>query len=138
MSILNKLSTLTKVNSETAPKRVAMTETQVKQCKAAITRDNRGYNVHPNKFDIAVPYRVAVNFNNEWFGYGNFTSADVAAAVGAIVSSAYFGDDAVIGSFDSEVVEGHEEFQSWLANSENADVIAKANQENTVDDSAPF
>lgn len=109
--------------------RVEMSAKQIEQCKAALRRDNRGYNVQPNRFDIANPYRVAINFKNEWSNFGNFKSADVAAAIGSIVSIAYFGDKAVAGEYDEATVEESAEFHTWLADARNADVIAMANGE---------
>ena len=87
-SILSKMSKLNKAINTTT--RVEMTDLQVKQCKEALTRDNRGYNVQPNRFDLNTPYRVAINYQNNWHNYGNFTSADVAAAIGSIVAVAFF------------------------------------------------
>ena len=127
MSILNKLANLQ--SSVATAAKVQMTDEQVKACKAALVRDNRGYNVHANKWDLAMPYRVAINYNNEWANFGNFTSADVAAAVGTIVSSAYFGEQARAGSFDQALVESDEEFKAWLADDRNQTVIAQANGE---------
>lgn len=127
MSILNKLKNLKAASSENA--RVAMTEEQVIKCREALKRDNRGYNVNPNKFDIALPYRVAINYNDEWVNFGNFASADVAAAIGTIVSAAYFGENARAGSFDESKVENSEPFLKWLADPRNAEVIARANGE---------
>ena len=125
MSILKKLANL-KASSATAAK-TPMTDDQVVQCKAALKRDNRGYNVHANKFDISLPYRVAINYNDVWDNYGNFKSADVAAAVGAVVSAGYFGEDARAGTYDATKVEASEEFKTWLADERNAEIIARAN-----------
>lgn len=125
MSILNKLKTLDLAKAEGG--RTPMTEEQVKKCKEAIRVKNRGYNVHPNRFDISKPYRVAINYNNSWSNYGDFASADVAAAVGTIVSAAYFGDKAKAGQFDQAKVENDEVFNEWLADDRNQDVIARAN-----------
>jgi hypothetical protein len=125
MSILSKLANL-QASSATAAKK-AMTDEQLVQCKAALVRDNRGYNVHANKFDIALPYRVAINYNDNWANFGNFKSADVAAAIGAIVSAGYFGEDARAGSYDQTMVEANSEFTAWLADARNTDIIARAN-----------
>lgn len=125
MSILKKLQGMNK--SVVTESRTEMTDKQVLQCKEALRRDNRGYNVQPNRFDINTPYRVAINYQNEWNNYGNFKSADVAAAVGSIVSAAFFGEKAVSGEFNEEAVENNEEFLAWIADPRNADVIAKAN-----------
>jgi hypothetical protein len=127
MSILTKLSNLKKATNVAS--RTPMTDTQFDRCKAAIKAKNYGYNVQPNRFDVAMPYRVAINFNDKWDNFGNFKSADVAAAVGTIVSAAYFGEKAVQGVFDAEVVEKSEEFKTWMADERNAEVIAKANGE---------
>jgi hypothetical protein len=135
MSILNKLSNLKKATH--VSNRTAMTSEQVVACKAAIKRDKRGYNVHPNSFDIATPYRVALNFDDQWHNYGNFVSADVAAAIGTIVSAAFFGEKAQQGNFDQEAVESNPAFIAWLADDRNAEVIAKANGE-VVSEDQPF
>lgn len=146
MNLLNKLSNMNKSVANAG--KVKMTPDQIKQCKAALIRDNRGYNVAPNQWDIAVPYRVAINYNNEWNNFGNFASADVAAAVGAIVSAGFFGDKAKVGEFDAAKVEASDEFKTWLADPRNASIIAQANGEATpvhtakaaqvVDDNQPF
>lgn len=125
MSILSKLNNMKK--STVSEGRVEMTDKQIQQCKDALRRDNRGYNVQPNRFDLNTPYRVAINYQNQWHNFGNFKSADVAAAIGSIVSAAFFGDKAVAGEFDPAIVENSDEFHKWLADSRNADVIAKAN-----------
>lgn len=127
MSILNKLANLQ--SSVATAAKTQMTDEQVKNCKAALIRDNRGYNVHANKWDLAMPYRVAINYNNDWNNFGNFASADVAAAVGTIVSSGYFGENARAGNFDQKLVEGNEEFKTWLEDPRNQDIIARANGE---------
>ena len=124
MSILKTLNNLSKVTATTA--RVQMTDADVANCKAAIKRDNRGYNVQPNRFDIAVPYRVAINFNNKWHNFGDFASADVAAAVGTIVSAAFFGENAKLGNFNETSVEADSTFAAWIDDSRNADVILRA------------
>jgi len=124
MSILNKIANLNKiVETET---RQEMTDLQVQQCKEALRRDNRGFNVQPNRFDLNKPYRVAVNYQNKWHNFGNFKSADVAAAIGAIVSAAFFGEKAQVGDFDPAKVEGADEYEEWLKDSRNQDVIARA------------
>jgi len=125
MSILTKLANLNKATN--TPARQEMTDLQVEQCKEALRRDNRGYNVQPNRFDMAQPYRVAINYENEWNNFGNFTSANTAAAIGTIVSAAFFGDKAVAGEFVLEDAEKDEEFIAWMADARNQEVIAKAN-----------
>lgn len=125
-NILSKLSTLTKVDSATAIARTEMTEPQIAACKAAIKRDNRGYNVQPNRFDITAPYRVAINYNNKWHNFGDFTSADVAAAVGTVVSAAFFGENAKQGNYDTAIVANSTELADWLVDERNADVLARA------------
>lgn len=107
-------------------KKVAMTSVEVEQCKDAIREGNRGFNVQPNSYDVAVPFRVAINFNDEWHNYGNFSSIDVAAAVGSIVSSAFFGESGKAGEYNEEVVATHKEFTDWVADTRNSDIIAKA------------
>jgi hypothetical protein len=146
-SILSKLKNLQA--STPAAAKTQMTDEQVSACKAALVRDNRGYNVQPNKWDLAMPYRVAINYNNAWANFGNFKSVDVAAAVGAIVSAGYFGENARVGSYDESIVDASEEFKSWMADARNATIIAQAtgeqpcvhgnpNAANPADDANPF
>ena len=127
MSILSKLANLNKATN--IPARTEMTPLQMEQCKEALRRDNRGYNVQPNKFDISQPYRVAINYENQWHNFGNFTNVNVAAAIGTIVSAAFFGAKAVAGVFDEAIAEADAEYVAWLADKRNADVIAKATGE---------
>ena len=133
-SLLSSLSNLKKATNDNS--RTPMTPQQVIDCKAAIRRDNRGYNVQPNPFDVKTPYRVSVNFSgdtgsipvskNGWYNFGNFKSADVAAAVGTIISAGFFKDAAVAGMFDAEKVEKSAEYTEWLADVRNAPIIAMA------------
>ena len=127
MSILNNLKGLQ--TTVAAPAKVKMTPEQVKQCKEALVRDNRGYNVQPNEWDVNMPYRVALNYSGNWANFGRFQSADVAAAVGAIVSLGYFGDNARVGEFDQDTVEASQEFQDWIADDRNKDIISRSNGE---------
>lgn len=136
-ALLSKLSNLKKATNENA--RVEMTDEQFERIKNGLRSKNRGYNVQPNKFDVAVPFRVAVNYSgaiegipvskNQWYNFGNFKSVDVAAAVGTIVSAAFFGDAAVAGVFDAEIAEASEEFQTWMNDPRNQAVIAIASGE---------
>jgi len=121
MSILDKLNNLKKAS--TVPARTPMSDAQVVSLKAKLRSENR-VNVLPNSNDVKVPYRVAVNYRNEWSNHGTFTSIDVASAVGTLVSYAKFGDKAIQGEYDAEVAETHPEFITWIANPLNAEVIA--------------
>jgi hypothetical protein len=38
-----------------------------------------------------------------------------------------FGPKALVGSFDQAAVEGSEEFQAWMANSKNAQIVKQVN-----------
>ncbi len=125
MSILSKLANLNKADNSST--RVEMTDLQVEQCKEALRRDNRGYNVQPNRFDMAQPYRVAINYETKWHNFGNFTDANTAAAIGTIISAAFFGEKAVAGNFEAETAEKDQEFIDWMADARNQEVIAKAN-----------
>ena len=120
MSILSKVSKIQLTSGET---KVEMTPKQVEQCKLALKRDLRGPAVQPNKFDVAAPYRVTVNFQDKWTNHGTFSSADVAAAVGTLVSASVFGEKARSGQYDEAKVEAHDEFKNWLADPRNIDVI---------------
>ena len=126
-SILAKLANLQAVTSSTQVAKVAMTAQQEIDCRAAIKAKNRGYNVQPNKFDLSQPYRVAINYGNVWNNYGDFASPDVAAAIGTIVSAAFFGERARVGNFDAEVAQKDSNFVAWLADPRNQEVIARAN-----------
>jgi hypothetical protein len=136
-TLLSKLSNLKKANNENA--RQEMTEGQYESCKAAIRAKNRGYNVQPNKYDVNKPYRVAINYSGviegipesktKWYNFGEFNNVHAAAAVGTIVSSAFFGEAAVIGDFDHEAAEASEEYQNWLLDARNVAVIALASGE---------
>jgi hypothetical protein len=125
MSILSKLSNLSKASTAQTP----MSPEQIEACKTAIRNNGYGYNVHPNSFDIASPYRVAINYNDKWANFGNYSSSDVAAAIGTIVSAAYFGDKAKAGQYDAAKAEAHPEFQAFMADSRNATIIAQASGE---------
>lgn len=127
MSILSRMKALPIASNEAA--RVPMTKEQIEMCKKQLRKDQRGYNVQPNTFDMATPYRVAINYDNAWGNFGNFKSVDVAAAIGSIVSAAYFGEKAVAGKFDEVKVENDPEFTAWMADERNVDVIARANGE---------
>ena len=126
-SILSKLAGMTK--TEVTDAKVEMSDKQVAQCKEALRRDNRGYNVQPNKWNLAIPYRVAINFQNKWVNLGNFVCVHTAAAIGGIVAAAYFGDKAKQGDFDAKIAEKSEEFHAWLADERNAELIKRATGE---------
>jgi len=133
MSILDKLNNLKKAS--TVPARTPMSDAQVVSLKAKLRSENR-VNVLPNSNDVKVPYRVAVNYRNEWSNHGTFTSIDVASAVGTLVSYAKFGDKAIQGEYDAEVAETHPEFITWIANPLNAEVIAA--NDSVVSEEDPF
>ena len=133
MSILDKLNNLKKAS--TVPARSPMSDAQVVSLKAKLRSENR-VNVLPNSNDVKVPYRVAVNYRNEWSNHGTFTSIDVASAVGTLVSYAKFGDKAIQGEYDAEVAETHPEFITWIANPLNAEVIAA--NDSVVSEEDPF
>jgi hypothetical protein len=136
-TLLSSLSNLKKASNTNARKE--MTEAQYEKCKAAIRAKNRGYNVQPNRYDVKKPYRVAINYSgviegipeskSKWYNFGEFSNVNAAAAVGTIVSSAFFGAAAVMGEFDHEDAEASEEYQNWLLDSRNAVVIAIASGE---------
>lgn len=131
MSILSKLENLKKAS--TVPARTPMSEEQVTRLKAKLRSENR-VNVLPNSNDVKVPYRVAVNYRNEWSNHGTFTNLDVAAAIGTMVSYAKFGEKAIQGEYDAEAAEKHPEFTAWLENPLNAEIIAANTQEQTTED----
>lgn len=135
-SILKTIKKLETVSDK--PAKVAMTEEQIIRCKARVRADKRGYNVTANQYDLAVPFRVSINYSGEWKNFGNFVSVDVAAAVGTIVSLGYFGSEkAKAGLYDAKIVEASDEFTTWMENPLNAEIIARAKGElPTVHDEA--
>jgi len=135
MSLLNKMSAVQKISSVVAKKvtitgkvRVPMTTEQVVEAKANIIKNNLGRSVAPNTFDVAVPFRVAVynKGDQEFNNYGIYESADVAAAIGTIVSVGHFGERATAGTYDESVVEASAAYQAFLSDPQNADIIARA------------
>ena len=135
MSILANLSKLQTVTTSTdTPKKPLqmhkrMTQEEITALKETIRKTDRGYNVYPNPKGFYKKLRVAVNFKNEWHDFGEFKSIDVAAAVGTIVSAAFFGEKAKAGKFDAAIVEASDEFKAWMEDANNAEVIARANGE---------
>lgn len=124
MSLLNTIAKMNKASNVEV--RTPMTDRQFEQCKNALRRDNRGFNVSPNKFDIKTPYRVSVNFEDKWSNFGNFKCVHTAAAIGSVVSAAFFGARGVAGEFDPEVVGKSTEFVKWIQDPRNQDVIDRA------------
>ena len=122
MSILKNIREGMKSQSEVVEK-VPMTEAYRIKLAKKLKTEGRA-NTYPNKFDIALPYRVAVNKSGEYTNYGFFTDADVASAVGTIAAKFHYGEKAVAGNFDIEKVEAHQEFIDWMADDRNQEVIA--------------
>jgi len=124
MSIFDKLNTMDAVVATKA--RTPMSKEQQAKCKEHIRAKRLGYCVHPNQWDIAKPYRIAINYNDEWSNFGDFASADVAAAIGSIVSLGFFGKNGKLGAFDQAVVEADPVYQTWMKDSRNETIIARA------------
>lgn len=125
MSILDKLNDLKKANIADITTRIPMTEQQIKHLSAKLKADNR-VSVYPNRFDKDHPFQVTVRKNGEFTNYGTFTNIDVAAAVGTIASKANFGDRAIAGKYNQDIVEKHPEFLAWLAHEKSQETIALA------------
>ena len=126
-AILSALSSMAKSEAPSGPASVRMTDAQFAQCKEAIRAKNYGMNVHPNRFDVNKPYRVAINYRGKFDNFGNFSCPHTAAAVGGIISSAYFGaEKAKVVDYSDDVVENSQEFQAWLADSRNQAIIKMA------------
>lgn len=123
MSILDSLKGHKKASS--VELKTPMTQDYEQALKKKLQTENR-VNVYPNKFDVKMPYRVAVRKNSEYTTHGYFTDVDVATAVGSLASIAAFGDKALVGDFDSEKVENHPEFIAWKQDERNAAVVALA------------
>ena len=109
--------------------KIEMTPKQVEDTSAKLRAQNR-MNVYPNKFDVSLPFRVqtrkGTGKNAVFTTHGYFTSVDVASAVGTICSKALYGDKALAGEFNEEIVEAHTEFQSWLKDDRNQAILAAA------------
>ena len=129
----NVTATLAKIKAlktkEPKAKKVPMTGTQLSQVKEALKLKNRGMNVFPNKYDISKPYRVSIMFDDKWYKYGEFSNVHAAAAVGTLISAAYFGEHARAGEFDEDKVVECPEFLAWLSNPKYKLEIQKANGE---------
>ena len=126
MSIFTKLNKVTKVTS--ANRQVPMTDEQVASIGETLKNENR-INVYPNRFNMNKPYRVQMRerTTGEYTTFGYFTSVDVAAAVGSIVSLAKFGEKALAGQYNQKAAESHVEFKNWLVDSRNQEIIGKVN-----------
>ncbi len=129
----NVTATLAKIKAlktkEPKAKKVPMTGTQLSQVKEALKLKNRGMNVFPNKYDISKPYRVSINYDDKWYKYGEFSNVHAAAAVGTLISAAYFGEHARAGEFNEDKVVDCPEFLAWLSNPKYQLEIQKANGE---------
>lgn len=120
-SVLSKIAGLKMASAENM--KVPMTEAQEKDLTTRLKADNR-LNVYANKFDVKKPFRVQIRKGKEGYKtYGYFTDVDVAAAVGSIVSAAAFGEKALRGNYDQAKVEAHPEFQAWLIDERNQEVL---------------
>jgi len=124
-TLLKSLSGMTRASATTLVPKIAMTESQVAQVSAKMKAENR-MNVYANKFDVKKPYRVQTRIGTVYTQHGYFTSVDVASAVGTICSKAIFQDKALAGTFDEAIVEAHPEFQAWMVDDRNQEIIAKA------------
>jgi len=111
MSLLKSLSTMNRASASEHKAKIQMTAKQEEEIstklKAVTTCKGRGANA-------------------EFKQHGYFTNVDVASAVGTICSKALFGDKALAGEFNPEVVESHVEFTTWMADARNQEIIALA------------
>lgn len=107
---------------------VPMTAAQKVTTKKFIIANQLGLNVQPNEHDIARPYRIALKLDNDtpWANFGQYKSADVAAAISSVVSLAYFGEKAKAGKFDAAKVEASKEYTDFITDVRNEDIIARA------------
>ena len=135
INILEALSAVT-VTTKTSGGSLRMTEEVVAQVKEKLARENRGMSVRPNVMNINKPYRVSLRYNQSWVNYGNYESVEVATAVAAIISVAYFGEKAKRGEFDAALVQDNSEFTAFLANPKYALAIAKGTVGSEVTNSA--
>jgi hypothetical protein len=133
MSLLNKLASLP---VQDAPKKVTiighqsvpMTKEEITATREFIKKNQLGQSVQANQHDRARPYRVSITLKSidSWENFGQYKSKDAAAAIGTIVSLAYFGERAKAGKFDVSVVETSEEYANFIADPRNTDIIARA------------
>ena len=123
-SIMSKLAAYRQASSPVI-KQVPMSDEQATALRAKISKENR-VNVHANRKDIAVPYRVQMVVRGVYQKpQGYFKNIETASLVGTLVAIARFGDSATVGHFDEEVALKDEEFHTWLNRDINADVKAK-------------
>jgi len=129
MTLLTSLSTMKRASANEHVAKIEMTPTQIEQMSVKLKAQNR-MNVYPNRFDVAVPFRVQTRKGSGksavFTQRGYFTNVDVASAVGTICSKALYADKALAGEFDPAVVEVHPEFIAWLADDRNQEIIAMA------------
>lgn len=123
--MIELMSNLTVASSGNLNVRTPMTPEAVKTLKDKLTAEMR-MNVYPNVFDINLPYRVAVRYDNVITNYGNFSDIDAATCVGTIASMSKFGSKAIRGNFDADKAVASQEYQNWLVNPRSADTIAAA------------
>jgi len=122
MSILNAIKATKTVRAPQVP----MTEEQYMTLRDSLFNGDT-VNVRANKFNVERPFAVSVKKDNKYSNYGAFTSLDVASAIGSIVGRFQFGQNALVGAFDQDVVEAHPEFKAWMADSRNAKIIKQVN-----------
>lgn len=125
--LLQSLATMTRASEANLVAKIHMTEKQVSDLTAKLKRENR-MNVYANKFDVKKPYRVQTRNGRDFIQHGYFTNIDVASAVGTICSKAKFKEKALAGNFDAAVVAEHPEFEAWMADERNQEVIALASE----------
>ena len=80
-------------------------------------------NVYANKFDVENPYRVSIEYSNEWSNYGAFSDIDAACGVSLICGVSVFGAAAVRAVFDQAKAEVHPEYIAWTEDPENAPIL---------------
>tara|TARA_R110002020_G_scaffold368933_1_gene580711 strand:- start:87 stop:494 length:408 start_codon:yes stop_codon:yes gene_type:complete len=122
MSILNKLAKYRQASTHEFAAKVPMSPEQAKALNLKLREENR-VNVHANRKDIDLPYRVQLQVRGSWAGRpdGYFKNVEVAALAGTLVSIARFGDTALVGTFDESAVT-NPEFTDWLAHPSNAKI----------------
>lgn len=125
MSFLDGLETLQGAETvKPKPAKIEMQPDDFILLKDRLITEHRT-NVYANRFDVSKPYRVSIEYRNEWTNYGTFENIDAACGVAMICGVAAFGAAAVHGVFNKEAAETHPEYLAWIEDERSAPVIKK-------------
>jgi len=112
-------------------------------------RDGNCINIYPNNFNVKVPYRVSIRLTVDgkavWKQFGYFSRINAAKAVGNIVGLATYAENAMASEVDMDAAMKEPEFQAWLVDARNQEIIARATDPEAIpaptgdfEEDAPF